>query len=214
MSSEKPGSLFNNISFFYGLFYPMQRRHFLSVMKRLGEQIGLVEVKTILDVGCGTGALCSALHSLGYEVTGMDPAERMLEIGKRKPENKGIRFCVADATQTLPFPENSFDVSIASFVAHGMPQEQRQKMYAEMSRVTKRKVIIYDYNNNRAFWTNMIEWLEGGDYFHFIHHAENEMRQCYSQLEPCFSEVQMVQVNTRAVFYVCIPMKKENKPSR
>ena len=208
MANTKPGSLFNKISFFYGLFYETQKRHFLRVLKRVGPEIGLKQYKTVLDVGCGTGALCAALNQSGFIVTGIDPAEKMLAVGRRKQENSNIQFLLGDATKTLPFEDKTFDFSIASFVAHGMPAEQRKKMYAEMSRVTKHRVIIYDYNRNRAFWTSVIEWIEGGDYFHFIKHAQNELVDCVSQLKNCFSMVDVIEVDIRSAWYVCTPQQK------
>jgi SAM-dependent methyltransferase len=208
MGTTKPGSLFNRISFFYGLFYETQKRHFLRVLKRVGPEIGLEQYKTVLDVGCGTGALCAALNQNGFLVTGIDPAEKMLAVGRAKKENSKVSFLVGDATQRLPFHDQTFDLSFASFVAHGMPAEQRKKMYAEMSRVTKHRVIIYDYNRNRAFWTSVIEWIEGGDYFHFIQHAQSELEDCRSQLEYCFSHVEVIQVDIRSAWYVCTPKQK------
>ena len=208
MAKDKPGVLFNRISFFYGLFYERQKRHFLRVLQRVGPQTALHRYKTVLDVGCGTGALCAALNQSGFLVTGIDPAEKMLAVGRNKKENEKVCFMVGDSTQKLPFPDQTFDFSIASYVAHGMPSEQRKKMYREMNRVTRYKVIIYDYNRNRSFWTNVVEWIEGGDYFHFIKHAQNELEDCKTQLEHCFAHVEVIEVDTRAAWYVCTPSQK------
>ncbi|MDZ4132628.1 MAG: hypothetical protein U1E11_05770, partial [Dethiobacteria bacterium] len=79
-------------------------------------------------------------------------------------------------------------------------------MYAEMSRVTKHFVIIYDYNDKRSPLTTFIEWLEGGDYFHFIRNAEPEMKDCISEMKSCFSDVKVVAVDTRAAWYICKPL--------
>jgi len=208
MATEKPGTLFNRISYFYGLFYERQKRHFFRVIQQVGPKISLEQYKTVLDVGCGTGALCAALAQSGFLVTGIDPAEKMLAVGRNKKENAKVSFLVGDATQRLPFLDHAFDVSIASYVAHGMQAEQRKKMYREMNRVTRYKVIIYDYNRNRSFWTNVVEWIEGGDYFHFIKHAQTELEDCKTQLEHCFAQVEMIEVNTRAAWYVCTPIQK------
>lgn len=104
-----------------------------------------------------------------------------------------------------PFDDQAFDISIASYVAHGMGENERKIMYAEMSRVTKHKVIIYDYNQNRALLTTVIEWLEGGDYLGFIRNAESEMKNCVSEGRKCFSEVKVIEVGDRASWYICTP---------
>lgn len=83
-------------------------------------------------------------------------------------------------------------------------------MYAEMSRVTKSKVIIYDYNEKGSLLTTIIEWLERGDYFNFIRNAEFEMKNCISELsECCFSKVKVFNVDVRAAWYICNQIKKD-----
>lgn len=191
-------NLFNSISKIYGLFYKIQKKRFTEVIEIVKKELDIKEFKTILDVGCGTGALCSVLNDMGLDVTGVDPAEKMLNIAREKPENKDISFAVANILEQLPFDDKSFDAAIASYVAHGMGKEDRELMYAEMSRVAKSKVIIYDYNEKRSFMTTIIEWLEGGDYFNFIKNAESDMREC-------FSDVKTVYVGVRATWYICTP---------
>ena len=166
----------------------------------------LASYHTVLDVGCGTGALCSVLNGKGLSVTGIDLAERMMDIARRQPENEKVTFIQANVLERLPFGDKSFDISIASYVAHGMQQEERKQMYFEMSRVTRDKVIIYDYNQKRALLTSMIEWLERGDYARFIKDAENEMKSCVSEMKGCFSEVRVVDVDTRASWYISTPV--------
>jgi ubiquinone/menaquinone biosynthesis C-methylase UbiE len=197
--------LFNSIAPIYGLFYERQKKRFFEVIEGVNKELDLQEFKTILDVGCGTGALCSVLNEKGLTVTGIDPAEKMLRIARKKPENRTIRFARANVLEGLSFEDKTFDIAIASYVAHGMKQEDRKRMYAEMSRVTKHKVIIYDYNEKRSLLTTVVEWLERGDYFNFIQNAESEMKNCVSELRECFSEIKVVNVDVRAAWYICTP---------
>ncbi|NCB41377.1 MAG: class I SAM-dependent methyltransferase [Clostridia bacterium] len=201
----KRKSLFNTIAPIYALFYKRQKKHFLKILDNVQKEFDLDSFKTILDVGCGTGALCATFAQIGFAVTGIDPAEEMLNIAMRKTENGGITFIQASATERLPFEDKAFDLAIASYVAHGMCADQRQKMYEQMSRVAKSKVIIYDYNKNRALLTTIIEWLEQGDYFNFIRNAESEMRSCVSEMKKCFADVEVIEVSARASWYICTP---------
>lgn len=130
----------------YGLFYNKQKKRYREVLNCVATQLNLASYKSILDVGCGTGSLCSILNERGLAVTGVDPAQNMLSIANRQPENKNILFLQANALEQLPFADKSFDLSIASYVAHGMQKSERIKLYSEMRRITKSKVIIYDYN--------------------------------------------------------------------
>jgi len=198
--------LFNTIAPIYGLFFERQKRKFREVLNRVGPKLNLPSFKTILDVGCGTGALCSVLQERGLEVTGIEPAEKMLLIAKRKTRGQNIRLLKANVLEGLPFEDNSFDVSIASYVAHGLIPEERKRLYKEMGRVTKEHVVIYDYNQKRSALTSFVEWMEGGDYFHFIKSAEKEMKGCATELASCFSEVRVVNVDVRAAWYICTPL--------
>lgn len=51
----------------------------LPFFERLFEHIG---VRTVVDVGCGTGRHAIALAQRGFDVTGVDPSEEMLETAK------------------------------------------------------------------------------------------------------------------------------------
>jgi ubiquinone/menaquinone biosynthesis C-methylase UbiE len=205
LGKKKGTVLFNLIAPVYGLFYSIQKKRFAEVIDGVTGELDLTAFDTIIDIGCGTGALCSVLSEKGLSVTGIDTAEKMLDIARVKPENNKISFIQADVLETLPFEDKSFDVAIASYVAHGLKAGERKRMYAEMSRVAKHYVLIYDYNKKRSLLITIIEWLEGGDYFHFIRNAEPEMKDCVSEMKSCFSEVNVVDVDTRAAWYICKP---------
>ncbi|HWQ99139.1 MAG TPA: class I SAM-dependent methyltransferase [Clostridia bacterium] len=205
MSTKNRNLLFNLIAPVYGLFYSKQKNRYREVLARFLPEWQHQGYASILDVGCGTGALCSALHAAGLSVTGIDPAEKMLAVATGHAENQGIRFLQANALEGLPFADKSFDVSIASYVAHGLQRNERRKLYSEMRRVTKGKVILYDYNQNRSPLTSFVEWLERGDYFGFIRNPKGDMEECTAELEKCFSDVTVVDVDKRAAWYICTP---------
>lgn len=207
LGEKKSSLLFNLIAPVYGLFYNYQKRRYAEIVEKVKSEMNLSSFETIIDVGCGTGALCSVLKEKGMNVTGIDPAIKMLDIAMRKPENKDIKFLQGNALEGLLFEYKRFDLAISSYVAHGLEAEDRKRMYAEMSRIAKEYVIIHDYNNKRSFFTSVIEWLEGGDYFHFVKHAETEMKDCLTEMRTCFSEVWVIQVDVRANWYICKPVE-------
>ncbi|GAP41001.1 protein containing methyltransferase domain [Flexilinea flocculi] len=198
--------LFNTIAPVYGTFYDHQTKRFSVVLTTVSTEINLDSYKTIADIGCGPGALTSVLRDKGMQPTGVDRASRMLATAKKNPGNHSIPFIQADVLEQLPFADKTFDVSIAAYVAHGMQKEDRSRLYTEMSRITKEKVIIYDYGRNWAALTAMIEWLEQSDYKRFIHSARDEMVDCRSARGRCFSAVKMVEISTLAAWYICTPV--------
>lgn len=205
MTDQGSERLFNTIAPIYGLFFNYQRRQFNRSLDQAKPRLDLSKYQSILDVGCGTGALCFVLHENGLSVTGIEPATGMLEIAKKKLTGHNINLLQANILDRLPFADKSFDVSIASFVAHGLKPDERRKMYHEMSRLSRSKVLIYDYNQKRSPLTTLLEWLEQGDYFRFIKHAESEMVNCLSDLKQCFSSVEVVHTTGQASFYICTP---------
>ena len=193
--------VFATIAPVYGLFYGHQKRHFGAVLDRVEADLGLSAYKSVIDVGCGTGALCSVLNQRGFTVTGVDAEPGMLNVGARKPENRGIEFVQASATGQMPFEDKSFDVAIATHVAHGLKAPERWLLYAEMARIARHLLIIADYNENRSTLTNIVEWFEGGDSFNFI-------KQVKGELGEMFGEVRTIQVDVRATWYVCAPHRE------
>jgi SAM-dependent methyltransferase len=197
--------LFNTIAPIYALFYEKQKELYAGIIDGVSEELDLTSYDTILDVGCGTGALCAVLNEMGLSVTSIDIAEKMLDVARSKKENENVRIVQGNILEELPFDDKVFDISFASYVAHGLEQQERKHMYAEMSRVTKHWVVIHDYNQSRSLLISIVEWLEGGDYFGFIKNAESELRNCVSEMEECFSEVRTVDVGTNAAWYICKP---------
>ena len=52
---------------------------------------------SVLDLGCGTGALCCALAERGHEVTGVDPAPAMLAVARSKPHAEQVEWVESSA---------------------------------------------------------------------------------------------------------------------
>lgn len=196
--STKGVKLFNTIASFYGLFFRFQVKYFRRILERVCGEVDLTQYRSIVDVGCGTGALCYVLQSYGLCVTGVDSANKMLAIAAKKLGHSDVNLIHACATKPIPFPDKSFDVAISSYTIHGIPAIERKKMYREMSRLARDLVIFHDYNDQRAWVTDLVECLEGGDYFNFIKNAETEMRAS-------FKEVTVFNVGSQAAWYVCTP---------
>jgi ubiquinone/menaquinone biosynthesis C-methylase UbiE len=198
LKEKKDNFLFNFIAPVYGLFYNSQKKNYKTTIDNMRTELNLNDYKSIIDIGCGTGALCSVLNNEGLEVTGIEPALKMLKIGMKKNEKTNINFLECSTCSKLPFIDKSFDLSISSYVAHGLHKEERYQLYNEMSRLTKDYVIIHDYNKKRNIFTNIIEWLEGGDYFNFIKVVETELHEH-------FKSVRVINVGKRAAWYICEP---------
>lgn len=65
----------------------------------------------VLDIGCGSGYSSNKLYEKGYEVTGVDISENMIELAKQSPKANSITFRQADVNH-LPFKHDTFDAMI------------------------------------------------------------------------------------------------------
>lgn len=88
-----------------------------------------------LDVGCGTGALTSAVLTAAdpAEVVGVDPSEGFLKTARESVPDPRASFEVADARE-LPFPDDRFDVTVSGLVLNFVPDPAAAA--AEIARVT------------------------------------------------------------------------------
>lgn len=68
--------------------------------------------RKVLDAGCGTGHHSLALASAGFEITGIDFAEGMLERSREKCSLATVDFFKVDLNTRLPFENNTFDACI------------------------------------------------------------------------------------------------------
>jgi ubiquinone/menaquinone biosynthesis C-methylase UbiE len=87
---------------------------------------------TVLDLACGPGLVAGAARMRGAVPTGVDFSAAMLEIARKA--YPGIRFEEGDAG-ALPFADNSFDVVVANFGIHHVPDPVRA--LSEMRRVLR-----------------------------------------------------------------------------
>jgi demethylmenaquinone methyltransferase/2-methoxy-6-polyprenyl-1,4-benzoquinol methylase len=136
-SAARIAGMFNDIAPHYDFL-----NHFLSLgfdylwRRRLASDMAKRKPQHILDVATGTGDLALLLQrKTNAAVTGIDIAEDMLRIAKKKARKaEKIRFMPAQA-EDLPFPDGAFDAVTVAFGVRNF--ERLQKGLAELLRVLK-----------------------------------------------------------------------------
>lgn len=56
----------------------------------------------VLDLGCGTGRLATALAARGYAVVGVDPATAMLDVARHRDGGDRVRWIQGYAQMSRP----------------------------------------------------------------------------------------------------------------
>ena len=98
-------------------------RPFLVPLRQAG-------VRTILELGCGTGSDTARLAGEGYSVTAIDLSGEA--IGQAM-----ARFMVADMTQRLPFADGGFDAVMSNVAMHMFPDGVTRALFAQVGRLVR-----------------------------------------------------------------------------
>ena len=93
-------------------------------------------VRTVLELGCGTGSDAARLAGEGYSVTAVDLSGEA--IGQAQARFGSLaRFLVADMTRRLPFPDGSFDAVMSNVAMHMFPDSVTRAVFAQVGRLIR-----------------------------------------------------------------------------
>jgi len=108
---------YNRIAPYYNVMEIIAERTFSRWRRRLLERAK----GKVLEVGVGTGKNLP-YYPEGVDVTGLDIADKMLRHARLCADKLGLPVHLMEGdVQSLPFPENSFDTAVATFVFCSVP---------------------------------------------------------------------------------------------
>ena len=93
-------------------------------------------VRTILELGCGTGNDAARLAGEGYAVTAIDLSGEAIERARARFGSLA-QFLVADMTRRLPFSDGSFDAVMSNVAAHMFPDQVTRAVFAQVGRLVR-----------------------------------------------------------------------------
>jgi demethylmenaquinone methyltransferase/2-methoxy-6-polyprenyl-1,4-benzoquinol methylase len=149
-----------------GMFNDIARRydflnHFLSLgidknwRKKAIAEVAKARPEKILDVATGTGDLAIAAAKVGsHEICGVDIAEQMLEIGRKKIAAQGLSQLIKlqkGDSEALPFGTATYDVVMCAYGVRNF--ENLETGLEEMCRVLKTggKLVILEFSQPKKF---------------------------------------------------------------
>ena len=122
----------------------------------------------IIEIGCGTGIVCSKLASEGYNVSGIDVSAKILELAKILEkeyfgENK-VDF-IEKSMFELDFVEKSFDLCYSVGVLEHFDDEKIINTIKQQIHIAKKVIIVIPTK-----WFDDDETLHGDDRFLELKH--------------------------------------------
>lgn len=137
-----------------------------------------------LDVATGAGWQALALKRSGFsQVVGVDVVSARIAFCQKIHKETGVTFQVMDGAN-LKYPDNYFDCSVVSAALHDMPSPVKKQVLAELARVTKNRVIIFEprtfQNPILGFlYATVGEWLD--ESLHFRQFVQEDLGRVLSE---------------------------------
>jgi ubiquinone/menaquinone biosynthesis C-methylase UbiE len=145
MNTSTTTAYYNATAEMYDDLHGAQREpEHLAAIDRSWPVLSGLELDSVLDVGCGTGASLSRLEELkpSLRLAGIDPSQGLLEVAHKRLPQALIQLGNGESIQ---FMNESFDLVIATGIMHHV--DNPAKVISEMFRVAKVAVLISDHNN-------------------------------------------------------------------
>ncbi|MGF2035199.1 MAG: class I SAM-dependent methyltransferase [Nostoc sp. CmiVER01] len=101
--------------------------------------LNAAKVKTVLDLGCGTGNDVLRLVQQGFTVIGLDFSDEAVRQGREKAEKLGLdaQFVVADMAKPLPFNKATFDAVMSNVAIHMFSDRITRELFKEIRRIIR-----------------------------------------------------------------------------
>lgn len=135
----------------------------------------LGDASAVLNVGAGTGSYEPA----DRQVTAVEPSREMIR--QRKP---GAVPAIAACAESLPFPDKSFDASMAILTIHHWTDKRAG--LREMRRVTRGPVVLLSFDPSSRPWLT--------DYLPELAALDDERMPTLSELEQWLGPLQVTPV--------------------
>lgn len=129
-------NLFSRVAGIYDRIVAFER----PAHRRVVEKLNLFPYYSVLDVGCGTGALLASIAEMNTQVilAGIDITPEMISVAREKLGQRA-ELVVGDV-ENLPWQENTFDAIVSTYAFHHFPRPKIA--LAEIKRVLKPKGVL------------------------------------------------------------------------
>jgi len=125
--------------------------------------LGSTGAKSVLDIGCGNGALCGELAMNGYAVTGYDPSETGIALARQRYPKIPFHRIGIDADPRR-FEPNDLDAVVATEVIEHLYEPSALLRFAEKKMASNATLILS--TPYHGYWKNLALSIAGKWDFH------------------------------------------------
>ncbi len=151
----------------------------MSFLSQIREQIYNLVPKNsrIIDIGCGRGKLLYELSNKINYGLGIDINKRKINFAKKNAKNN-LEFKTMNS-KNLNSLDKKFDISIIMFVLHSMEYKTQIKTLKNMSKISKKQIIVDYAPSKNIFYRTLISFDEilSGHYRRFLNYKKLGMER-------------------------------------
>lgn len=141
-----------------------------------------MQVKNILDLGCGTGTISFEFAKRGYQVTGIDISTDMLDVAAQKSNGKVMYLCQDMTSLEL---KGSYDAFICMFdcLNYVINFNDLKKVFKSVAKYLKKDgIFIFDINTrhklSHTLGYNTFTFSEDGLSYIWENEYDSKNKQC------------------------------------
>ncbi len=112
----------------------------LEVDRVVGLSMADLSLRSLLDIGTGSGLFAEAFAAKGLKASGVDLREDMLEAARQYVPDGDFR---QSHMETLPYPDETFDLVFMGVVLH--EADDLAKALGESYRVVRQRVMVLEW---------------------------------------------------------------------